>query len=113
MRMGEGTKVVVTFEDGAEVTEGFLAHAPFTEINGAFAEQLGLDMAENGDIQTSQPFGEASVAGVYAVGDCGNMIKAVAPATTSGALCAAGMVVPLQSEPKVLLDAEVLEKTVG
>ncbi|KAL0936715.1 thioredoxin reductase [Colletotrichum truncatum] len=113
MRMGEGTKVIVTFEGGEEVTEGFFAHAPYTKANGPFAEQLGLEMAENGDIKTSQPFGETSLPGVYAVGDCGNMIKAVAPAASSGSLCAGGMVVPLQSEPKVDLDVEAMEKALG
>ncbi|KAF9870423.1 thioredoxin reductase [Colletotrichum karsti] len=112
-RMGEKSNVIITFADGAEVMEGFLAHAPYTKVNGPFAEQLGLEMAENGDIKTSQPFGETSIAGIYAVGDCGNMIKAVAPATTGGAMCVAGMVVPLQSEPKVELDAEATEKIIG
>ncbi|KAI8306056.1 Thioredoxin reductase gliT [Colletotrichum sp. SAR11_59] len=103
----------ITFEDGTETTEGFLAHAPYTKPNGPFVEQLGLEVAENGDIKTSQPFGETTVLGVYAVGDCGNMIKAVAPAATSGSMCAAGMVVPLQSEPKIELDVEDVEKVLG
>ncbi|KAF6812556.1 thioredoxin reductase-like protein 3 [Colletotrichum sojae] len=113
MRMGEGTKVVISFAGGEEVTEGFLAHAPFTRTNGPFAEQLGLEMAENGDIKASQPFGETSVSGVYAVGDCANFVKAVASAATSGSLCAGGMVVPMQMEAKVELGTEDLEKVLG
>ncbi|GKT39876.1 thioredoxin-1 [Colletotrichum spaethianum] len=118
MRMARGddghhASVTLTMDDDEEVTEGFLAHAPFTKVNGPFAEQLGLEMAENGDIKTTPPFGETSVGGVYAVGDCGNMIKAVAPAMTSGALCAGGMVVPLQSEPRAELDVEATEKVIG
>ncbi|KAI8226806.1 Thioredoxin reductase gliT [Colletotrichum sp. SAR 10_96] len=113
LRMGKKTNVIITFEDGTEVTEGFLAHAPYTEPNGPFVEQLGLEVAENGDIKTSQPFGETTVPGVYAVGDCGNLMKAVAPAATSGSMCAAGMVVPLQSEPKIDLDVEDVEKVLG
>ncbi|GKT89967.1 thioredoxin reductase [Colletotrichum tofieldiae] len=118
MRMAGGdnehhTSVTLTLDDGEQVTERFLAHAPFTKVNGPFAGQLGLEMAENGDVKTTPPFGETSVAGVYAVGDCGNMIKAVAPAMTSGALCAGGMVVPLQSEPRAELDVEAMEKTIG
>ncbi|KAJ0167697.1 putative thioredoxin reductase [Colletotrichum tanaceti] len=109
------TGVTLTLDDGEEVTERFLAHAPFTKVNGPFAEQLGLEMAENGDVKTTPPFGETSVPGVYAVGDCGNMVKAVAPAMTSGALCAGGMVVPLQSEPRVGfgMEAEATEKSLG
>ncbi|KAK1980966.1 hypothetical protein LZ30DRAFT_750367 [Colletotrichum cereale] len=118
MRMAGGdsrhhTSVTLTLEDGEEVTERFLAHGPFTKTNGPFAEQLGLEMAENGDVKTTPPFGETSVAGVYAVGDCGTMMKAVATATTSGALCAAGMVVPLQSEPRAELDVGAMEKVIG
>ncbi|OHE98522.1 hypothetical protein CORC01_06143 [Colletotrichum orchidophilum] len=96
-----------------EVTEGFLAHAPFTKPNGPFAEQLGLAMAENGDIKTTPPFGETSVSGVYAAGDCGNMVKAVATAAASGALAAAGMVVPMQMEPRLELDIKAMEKVIG
>ncbi|WQF85178.1 Putative FAD/NAD(P)-binding domain, FAD/NAD(P)-binding domain superfamily [Colletotrichum destructivum] len=98
---GHSAGVTLTLDDGEEITERFLAHGPFTKVNGPLAEQLGLEMAENGDVKTTPPFGETSVPGVYAVGDCGNMVKAVAPAMTSGALCAGGMVVPLQSEPRV------------
>ncbi|OLN87628.1 putative thioredoxin reductase-like protein 3 [Colletotrichum chlorophyti] len=110
---GDHTSVTLTFDTGNEVTERFLAHAPWTRPNGPFVEQLGLEVAENGDIKTAAPFGETSVSGVYAVGDCGNMIKAVVTAATSGSLCAGGMVVPLQSEPRVELDAEAMEKVIG
>ncbi|KAK1584779.1 uncharacterized protein LY79DRAFT_520000 [Colletotrichum navitas] len=121
MRMAGGdnggrrhTSVTLTLEGSDdEVTEGFLAHGPFTKVNGPFAEQLGLEMAENGDIKTTPPFGETSVAGVYAAGDCGNMIKSVSAATTSGGLCAGGMVVPLQSEPRAELDVEAVERILG
>ncbi|KAK1995517.1 FAD/NAD(P)-binding domain-containing protein [Colletotrichum falcatum] len=108
---GHHASVTLTLEDSEEVTEGFLAHGPFTKVNGPFAEQLGLEMTENGDVKTTPPFGETSVAGVYAAGDCANMIKAVATAMTSGAICAGGMVVPLQSEPRVGLgDVEAMER---
>ncbi|KAK2011307.1 FAD/NAD(P)-binding domain-containing protein [Colletotrichum eremochloae] len=110
---GHHTSVTLTLEDREEVTERFLVHGPFTKANGPFATQLGLEMSENGDIKTTSPFGETSVAGVYAAGDCANMIKAVAPAMASGGLCAGGMVVPLQSEPKAELDVEVMEKVIG
>lgn len=100
-------------EEVEEVTEGFLAHAPFTRPNGPFVEQLGLETAENGDIKTAAPFGETSVSGVYAVGDCGNMVKAVATAAASGALAAGGMVVPMQMEPRVEMDVEATEKVIG
>ncbi|KAI3554831.1 hypothetical protein CABS03_08269 [Colletotrichum abscissum] len=112
------TSVTLTLsgrQDGGEeeVTEGFLAHAPFTRPNGPFVEQLGLETAENGDIKTAAPFGETSVPGVYAVGDCGNMVKAVATAAASGALAAGGMVVPMQMEPRVEMDVEAMQKVIG
>ncbi|TDZ35123.1 Thioredoxin reductase gliT [Colletotrichum spinosum] len=113
VRMGDKTQVVISFDDGEEATEGFLSHAPFSRANGPFAEQLGLDVAENGDVKTWQPFGETSVSGVYAVGDCGNVIKAVAPAASSGALCAGGMVVPLQMEPRFEFDPKAMEEVVA
>ncbi|WYZ43062.1 hypothetical protein EsH8_VI_000761 [Colletotrichum jinshuiense] len=109
VRMVGHTNVTITFDTNEEVTEGFLAHAPWTKVNGPFADQLGLEMTETGDIKTSAPFGEASVSGVFAAGDCGIMIKTVVTAAASGSLCAGGMVVPLQSEPKAELDVEATE----
>ncbi|KAK1638090.1 hypothetical protein BDP81DRAFT_424141 [Colletotrichum phormii] len=121
MRMAGGehrTSVTLTLsgrdgEEGEEVTEGFLAHAPFTRPNGPFVEQLGLETMDNGDIKTTAPFGQTSVSGVYAVGDCGNMVKAVATAAASGAMAAGGMVVPMQMEPRVEMDVEAMEKVIG
>ena len=70
-------------------------NAPSTKPNGPFVEQLGLKTTEAGDIETNQPFFETSEPGVFAVGDCGSMIKVVAIAAYSGAMAAPGIAVQL------------------
>ncbi|KAI9098182.1 hypothetical protein DFS34DRAFT_619888 [Phlyctochytrium arcticum] len=92
--------ITLYFADGQSVREGFLAHAPKTKANGPFAEQLGLELSESGDYKTVNFFGESTTPGVYAVGDCGQMVKAVATATASGAIAAAGMTMYLAANPK-------------
>lgn len=74
-------------------------YQPQTEVNGPFAKQLGLAMTDGGDIQTTPPFYETSMPGVFAVGDCATLYKIVAPAVAMGSLAAAGLVAQLQAEP--------------
>ena len=76
----------------------FQAHKPKTELNGPFARQLSLELTEQGDIKTSQPFYESSVSGVFAVGDCATPLKAVTQAITMGSFGAVGVVTQLQVE---------------
>lgn len=92
------SEVVVTFEDGESVTEGFLVHQPSSQAKGPFPQQLGLELTPSGDIQTTQPFGEASVPGVFAVGDCATPIKVVAQAVSMGVLAAGGLSFQLGAE---------------
>ncbi|KAM0324556.1 hypothetical protein ACHAQA_007941 [Verticillium albo-atrum] len=107
MERGPGeTEVTLHFEDGASVTEGFLAHGPRTKANGPFIEQLGVELTDNGDIKTTNPFGETTVPGVYAAGDNMQMVKAVPLAASSGGMVAAGVGMPLSTEPRVELEAE-------
>lgn len=47
------------------------------EVNGPFAEQLGVTMSEMGHIQVMPPFHETTVPGVFAIGDCAAMFKTV------------------------------------
>lgn len=58
------------------------------EINGPFAEQLGVTVTEMGFIQVAPPFFETTVPGVFAVGDCASILKTVSitesPATYIG-----------------------------
>ncbi|KAH8812734.1 putative pyridine nucleotide-disulfide oxidoreductase [Xylogone sp. PMI_703] len=100
---GEDDKtVIVHFKDQAEMKEeGFLVYNPKTEINGPFADQLSLALTKEGDIQTSQPFYETSIPGVFAVGDCATLFKAVTPAIAMGSLAAGGLVSQLQAEPMI------------
>ncbi|KAE8374179.1 hypothetical protein BDV26DRAFT_284499 [Aspergillus bertholletiae] len=90
--------VQIVFEDGAQITEGFLTHRPKTEINGPFAGQLGLQLTPTGDLETIAPFYNTSVPGVFAAGDCVSPVKVVATAMSSGALVAGGLVGQLQDE---------------
>ncbi|KAH7376595.1 hypothetical protein B0T11DRAFT_294072 [Plectosphaerella cucumerina] len=92
--------IVLHFTTGPSATERFLSHAPRTRVNGPFAEQLGLEMTEGGDIKVTEPFQETSVKGVLATGDCSTPIKAVAVATAHSALAAAGIAGSLDQEPR-------------
>ncbi|GES62225.1 thioredoxin reductase GliT [Aspergillus terreus] len=92
--------VVVHFgETDKPKVEGFLVYNPQTEVNGPLAKQLALTMTEGGDIQTTSPFHETSVPGVFAVGDCATPFKAVTPAVAMGSQAAGGLVAQLQAEP--------------
>jgi len=82
--------IVVHLEDGTEFTESFIAHTPRTEVNGPFAQQLGLELTPMGDIQTFPPFQTTSMPGVFAAGDCGTMIKSVLTAMMHGGLALVG-----------------------
>ncbi|KAL5042774.1 hypothetical protein BDW71DRAFT_189360 [Aspergillus fruticulosus] len=104
-----GKTVILHFDDAKTKQEGFLVYHPKTEINGPFASQLSLALTEGGDIQTSQPFHETSVPGVFAVGDCATPLKAVTPAISMGSLTAGGLVAQLQAQPIVdIADGSVL-----
>ncbi|KAJ5976721.1 hypothetical protein N7501_000063 [Penicillium viridicatum] len=90
--------VDVEFEDGTHRKEGFLAHKPKTQINGPFAEQLGLHLTSDGNIETTEPFHSTSVPGVFAAGDCAVPMKAVVTAMSSGTFVAGGLAGQLQAE---------------
>ncbi|KAJ5401128.1 hypothetical protein N7465_011617 [Penicillium sp. CMV-2018d] len=90
--------VEVEFEDGTHSKEGFLAHKPKTRINGPFAEQLGLHLTSDGNIETTEPFYSTSVPGVFAAGDCAVPMKAVVTAMSSGTFVAGGLAGQLQAE---------------
>lgn len=93
----EGTDVTVHFCEGPPVRESFLVHRPKTELNGPFAQQLSLQLTPQGDVLTTPPFGETSVPGVYAVGDCAAPGKIVANALATGAFAGAGATAKLQA----------------
>ncbi|KAK0654945.1 hypothetical protein B0T16DRAFT_395906 [Cercophora newfieldiana] len=94
-----GVKVLVHLDGGEIVKEGFLVHKPKTRVNGPFVSQLGLELTEKGVIKIAAPFNEASVKGVFAVGDCASLFPAVANAMAMGVFAAGGLAAQLQSEP--------------
>ncbi|EGU77683.1 hypothetical protein FOXB_11802 [Fusarium oxysporum f. sp. conglutinans Fo5176] len=94
----EGSGIIITFADGSSVQEAFLAHKPPTKLNGPFAEQLGVELTPDGDIQVTPPFGATSVKGVYAAGDCAAKMKNVMQAMHMGAFAGVGMAHDLQAE---------------
>ncbi|MCJ1348977.1 hypothetical protein MMC31_007210 [Peltigera leucophlebia] len=92
----EQSRVKVHLEDGSIIHEGFLVHKPKTELNGPFAQQLSLELTDQGDIKTTQPFYESSVPGVFAAGDCATPLKAITQALAMGSFGAAGLAGQLQ-----------------
>ena len=72
------------------------------EINGPFAQQLGLELTPSGEIKTNPPFNETSVSGVFSGGDCMTMMRAVPMAAAAGGMCAVGAVAQLAVGPAVL-----------
>ncbi|KAL4767474.1 hypothetical protein BDW60DRAFT_220503 [Aspergillus nidulans var. acristatus] len=96
-----GDSVIVQFDDGQTRQEGFLVSVPPVQINGPFHDQLGLDVDPMGFIKTTPPFNETNVAGVFAVGDCGSMMKAGPQAIAMGSFAAAGLVAQLGAMGKL------------
>lgn len=66
-------------------------------MNGPFVKELGLELTEQGDIQTSQPFYSTNQSGVFAVGDCAVPIKAVVQAVATGTFAAGGIIGEIQA----------------
>ncbi|KAI1370791.1 thioredoxin reductase glit [Hypoxylon crocopeplum] len=93
--------ILVTLEDGSINREGFIAHAPVTELNGPFAKDLGIVLAPQGFIDAQPPFYTTSVPGVYAAGDCATIMKGVPMAAMMGSCVAAGLAHTLQAEDDV------------
>lgn len=89
--------VTVDLADGATRTETFLVHNPATVAQGPFAAQLGLETTAAGDIQADYPFWQASVPGVYAVGDCSTPYKVTPSSITSGCNAAVAVCAELQA----------------
>lgn len=84
-------EIILRFDDGTEVTEGWLAHSPLTNAKGPFAEQLGLDVTPSGDIATNPPYLSTNVPGVFAAGDNSHPVKITPTAQYTGALVGSGL----------------------
>ena len=76
----------------------YQAHGPNYVLNGSFAEQLGLETVESGEIKVSPISNETSMAGVFAIGDCATSMKAVTSAMYMGSVTAGSIVMQLQGE---------------
>ncbi|KAF4335434.1 thioredoxin reductase [Fusarium beomiforme] len=98
MKCTDSSDIIIKFEDGSEVIEGFFAHGPRGEIHGPFAEQLGLELTPTGDIKTEGQMFETHVKGVFAVGDCATMMKAVSQAVGMGTMAAGAVAAQLGAE---------------
>ncbi|MCJ1350357.1 MAG: hypothetical protein MMC33_000338 [Icmadophila ericetorum] len=96
MPPNEDAAVEVQFEDGSKNVLGFLAHKPRSELNGPWADQLGLELTPQKDLKTTPPFYETTVHGAFAAGDCGNLLKIVSGALSSGMLAANGAAIQVQ-----------------
>ncbi|ETS82326.1 hypothetical protein PFICI_04202 [Pestalotiopsis fici W106-1] len=99
--VGGSAGVLVVLDDGTVNKEAFVAHAPATVQTAPFAQQLGLGLAPQGHVETNAPFNSTSIPGVFAVGDCATLIKAVPPSIMMGGLAAAGLAHSLQEEEDV------------
>lgn len=90
--------VTIVFEDGSEKYEAFLAHNPTVKLRSAeLVEQLGLDVAPQGHIAVSPPFGEANVPGVFVAGDAMTTTRMIPQAFATGAGAASGAAGHVQS----------------
>ncbi|KAF2264631.1 FAD/NAD(P)-binding domain-containing protein [Lojkania enalia] len=90
VKASTGAEVTIQFDDGSEVTEGFLGHGPGTKAKGPFVEQLGLQTTPTGDIIANPPFLQTSVHGVFAAGDNSGPMKITPNAYYTGSLAGAG-----------------------
>ncbi|KAJ6101982.1 hypothetical protein N7486_004409 [Penicillium sp. IBT 16267x] len=97
-KQAEKAAVLVEFEDGSSVIEGFLAHTPETKPRGPFVEQLGLEQTPTGDIKAGPPFYQTTVKGVFAAGDSCGMMKNVPHAIFSGSLAGMGVSTQIAAE---------------
>ncbi|KAF2789628.1 putative pyridine nucleotide-disulfide oxidoreductase, partial [Melanomma pulvis-pyrius CBS 109.77] len=90
--------LIIHFENGETVTEGFLGHKPPTQPKGDFHKQLGLEMTPIGDPVSKPMFCETTRKGVFVSGDGASPIKIVPQALFSGSAAAAAACAQLQAE---------------
>ena len=91
-------EVILHFSDGSRAVEGFLAHKPKCQLNGTFAQQLGLELTPQGDLKITPPFYQTSLPGVFTAGDTSSPVKIAPNALFTGAAAAAGASAQLQAE---------------
>lgn len=94
----ERSQIVLHFEDGTSKTEAFLAHKPKTKLRGSLHQQLGLEVASQGNIKVNPPFNQTTIKGVFAAGDCCSPMQTVTAALHSGTCTGGGAPLQIQAE---------------
>lgn len=94
----ERSQIVLHLEDGTSRTEAFLAHKPKTRLRGSLHQQLGLEVAPQGNIKVNPPFNQTSLKGVFAAGDCSSPMQTVTAALHSGTCTGGGAPLQIQAE---------------
>ncbi|KAJ3577057.1 hypothetical protein NPX13_g3511 [Xylaria arbuscula] len=90
--------ITIHFEDGSSKEEAFLGHKPKSALKSSFlAEQLGLGITAQGDLEVKPPFSETTVSGCFAAGDNSSFLKTTPNAVNTGANSAAGVASHVQS----------------
>ncbi|GAW20409.1 hypothetical protein ANO14919_099150 [Xylariales sp. No.14919] len=90
--------IIIHFDGGESVTEGFMGHKPPTEPKGNFHEQLGLEMNAMLDPVVKPMFLETSRKGVFACGDSASAIKIIPQSLFAGSAAAAAVCAQIQAE---------------
>jgi thioredoxin reductase len=98
--------VLIHLSNGSEYHVDWILYKPKTTLSTPeLVEQLGIEVNEVGDIKVVSPFHETNVAGVFAAGDCVNLLKHVPGAVNEGFLAGAGTHLQLTAEDLVIARA--------
>ena len=90
--------VVIHLSDGSQHRVEWIIYKPKTVFSTPeLVSQLGIELNPMGDIKVN-PFHETSVTGVFAAGDCVNMLKHVPGAVNEGFLAGMGTHLQLTAE---------------
>lgn len=81
----DGKVSEILFEDGSTLECGVLYASPEYSQANSLAEELGCKISEKHHIEIDESQ-RTSVPGVYAAGDCANLIRAISIAAASGTL---------------------------
>jgi len=91
-------KVVIHLSDGSEHTVDWILYKPATKLSTPeLIAQLGVELNPMGDIKVGM-MGATNVPGVFAAGDCVNMLKDTGGAVNEGFMAGAGSHISLVSE---------------
>lgn len=89
---GEGGELrAIRFADGSRLSREALLYRPPNRQRSPIAESLGCVIDSAGYVQTSPPFGQTEVPGVFAVGDMTSPMHSLAWASAGGTLAAGGV----------------------